>query len=148
MKLKKNEKLAFIAKIANRDVDELSKSFADLLLKAGFVKDDVDQYGWELKECIDEDVPVSTVVFVIKECTGLDVVNCDVFDSFLACELIGDGDCPECGGTMELWESEGHEIPSGDRDVPPDWKTDWEQWRCPICGHTIEKDLTPDYDDD
>lgn len=142
MKLKKNEELEFIAKIANRDIDELSKSLADLLLAPGFVKGDTDDYGAELKECIDEDVPVSTIAFVIRECTGLDVVSSDVFNAFMKCKLMGDGDCPECGGTMEIYDCMSHEIPNYRRDEPAEYKVDWEQWRCPICGHVLEIDYT------
>lgn len=47
--------------------------------------------------------------------------------------------CPECGCLDFDYpdDFEGHEIPSGSRDVPPDYEYYWMEFVCPNCGHTI-----------
>lgn len=47
--------------------------------------------------------------------------------------------CPECGfdDFGEPDDFDGHEIPSGSRDVPPDFEYYWMEFVCPDCGHTV-----------
>lgn len=146
MILKQNEDLAVIANRAQKDIADVAYILTQGLLNVGLIKDDDEYYGVALKDCIDGDTPVATIVDIIKQ-TGMATVNDNAYQAFCECIVMGDGDCPECGGEMEFWESGGHEISSGDRDVPPEYTTDWEHWRCPICGHIIEKDFTYDNDD-
>lgn len=146
MILKQDKNLAVIANRAQKDIADVAYILTQGLLNAGLIKNDDEYYGVALKDCIDGKTPVATIVDIIKQ-TGMATVNDTAYDAFCGCIVMGDGDCPECGGEMELLDCRGHEISSGDQDVPPVYVTDWEQWRCPICGHTIEKDFTPDYDD-
>lgn len=145
MILKQDKNLAIIANRAGKAVPDVAYILTNGLLNAGLIKDDEEYYGVALKDCVDGSTPVATIVDILKH-TGMATVNDTAYDAFVECIVMGDGDCPECGGEMELWDCRSHEIPSHDRDVPPDYETDWEQWRCPICGHVIEKDFTPDYD--
>ena len=146
MILKQDENLAVIANRAQKDVAEVAHILTQGLINAGLIKDDEEYYGLTIKECVDGDTPVKTIVDIIQQ-TGITIVVDTDYDAICKCVVMGDGDCPECGGEMELWDCEGHEISSGDRDVPPEYVHDWEQWRCPVCGHTFEKDFRPDCDD-
>lgn len=145
MILKQDANLAIVAARANKHTADVAYILTNGLLNAGLIKDDTEYYGVSLKECIDGETPLATLIDVIKQ-TGIERVNDTTYDAFMECIVMGDGDCPECGGEMEIWDCETHEIPSGDRDVPPDYATDWEQLRCPICSHIIEHDYRPDYD--
>lgn len=71
--------------------------------------------------------------FSIKEtlgilCTyfGLDEVSDALYDKFLNCSLIDNGDCPECGGTMEYYQHSNEENEYG--EMP------YDEYICPICG--------------
>lgn len=110
------------------------------MVNGGFLKDDPDNYGCMLSEVVHG--KVFAVAEVLTNIFGLSQMPCGLWDKIFGCIVIGDGDCPECGGQMELYDYRGHEMPSGDRDLPPEYVTEWEQWRCPVCGHIIEKDLS------
>ena len=62
-----------------------------------------------------------------------------------------DGTCPECGGShfgVYPWDNDGETIPSMDRDVPPTFKTYWEEWKCEDCGHIVHLCINEPPDDD
>ena len=138
MRIKIDKNLQVVADRAGKDVNDMSYVMANALMIAGLIKDDEEYYGCSVLDC-NGDTPVLTIIDVMHE-IGVENVNDTTYDAFAACIIIGDGDCPECGGTMELWDCEGYEVSSGDRDLPPDYVTECEKWRCPICGHIIERD--------
>ena len=146
MTIKQDKNLAVIANRARKNISDVAYILTQGLLNAGLIKDDEEYYGVALKDRVDGETPVFTIVDIIKQ-TGIETVVDTDYDAFCECIIMGDGDCPECGGEMELWDCRGHEISSGNRDLPPNYVTEWEEWCCPYCGHTIEKDFTPDYDD-
>lgn len=141
MILKQDKNLAVIANRAQKDISDVAYILTQGLLNAGLIKDDDEYYGVALKDCVDGETPVLTIVDIIKQ-TGIATVIDTDYDAFCECIVMGDGDCPECGGKTELWDSMTHEISSHDRDIPPEYKIDWEQWRCPICGYVLEFDYT------
>ncbi len=60
------------------------------------------------------------------------------------------GVCPKCGCSdfgFGPWDCDGETIPSGDRDVPPDFKVYWEEWKCEKCGHIIHVSINQSPDD-
>ncbi len=67
----------------------------------------------------------------------------DVFDAFCRLVIIGDGDCPECGGELQFVETEGHELNDGDYYTPNSYIVDCYVYRCRECGEIIksEKEL-------
>lgn len=144
MILKQDANLAIVAARANKHTADVAYILTNGLLNAGLIKNDTEYYGLALKDCVDGETPVATLVDIIKQ-TGIDRVNDTTYDAFLECIVMGDGDCPECGGEMEYWDGDGHEISNG-YDNPPDYVPDWEQYRCPICGHKITHDYRPDND--
>lgn len=136
MRIKIDKNLAIVANRAGKDANEMSKIIVDALLDAGFIEDEDDCYG----------LLMAYVVLGINETNGMlakigiNQIDLSVFSAFSQCVIIGDGDCPECGGEMELEECSGREVPSVYGDVPPDYETDYEKRCCSICGYTIEKD--------
>lgn len=67
----------------------------------------------------------------------------DVFDAFCALIVMGDGDCPHCGGELKFIETEGHELKDGDYYTPNSYVIDNYVYKCCECGETIksEKEL-------
>ena len=137
--------MAVLANRAQKDSADVAYILTQGLLNAGLIKDDSEYYGMALKDCVDGETPVATIVDILKQ-TGMATGNDTAYDAFVECIIMGDGDCEECGGEMQLLDCETHTVSSCDRDVPPDIITDWEKLRCSICGHTIEHDYRPDYD--
>lgn len=138
MIFKQDKNLALVAARAQKDPADVAYILTQQLLNAGLINDNDECYGLPLEECLDGETSVTQLVEIIKQ-TGIDRVNDTTYSAFLACVLMGDGDCPECGGDMELIDFAGHSVSSHDRDVPSDYVSDYEKWRCPICGHTCIK---------
>lgn len=67
-------------------------------------------------------------------------INCDVFDAFCRLVIIGDGDCPECGGELQFVETEGHELRDGDYYTPNSYVIDKYVYRCAECGEIVKTD--------
>lgn len=50
-------------------------------------------------------------------------------------ELIGDGDCPECGGEMEVTDGEYRRTGGDGYLTPPEYSPIWEEKTCRNCGY-------------
>lgn len=68
-------------------------------------------------------------------------INYDVFNAFCKITVIGDDDCPHCGGELKYIETEGHELNDGDYFTPNSYVEDKEVYRCVQCGETIKKPI-------
>lgn len=62
----------------------------------------------------------------------------DIFNAFCEIIIIGEGDCPECGGKFDFYETEGHELKDGDRDTPNSYIVDNYVYRCADCGEIVK----------
>lgn len=150
MKIKIDDNLAIVANRAGTVIWEMSRIMADALLDAGLIEDTEYYYGCNLlQECgtslaVEIDNPVAKTVCDIMHAIGIELIDDTVYKAFASCIIMGEGDCPKCGGEMELRECEGHEISSGDRDTPPDYEIDYEKWCCEECGYYEWRDLTYD----
>ena len=54
-------------------------------------------------------------------------------------DLMGNDDCPECGGEMEVTDGEYKQTGGDGYITPPEYTAIWEQKTCRNCGH-IESD--------
>lgn len=142
MKIKIDKNLQVVADRAEMNVNDMSYVMANALLNAGLIKADEEYYGVTVAECNGQ-TPVATITDVMHE-IGVKRINNTTFDAFASCIILGDGDCPECGGEMGLWDCKGREISNIDRYLEPTYIPEWEEWRCPICGHIIERDYRND----
>ena len=107
--------------------------------------------GYSCTSCGDEDTvlgntAVSDVCAVLADYLYNDEthsVPADVFDAFCALTVMGDGDCPHCGGELRFIETEGHELNDGDYYTPNSYVIDNYVYQCRECGETIksEKEL-------
>ena len=80
------------------------------------------------------DVPVSDVVGIIKA-TGISVVRSEHLDAFLNLVLVGKGDCPVCGGEMEVTDAD-YKCCGGDGYLTPyEYEPIFEEKTCKHCGH-------------
>lgn len=51
------------------------------------------------------------------------------------CVLIGDDDCPECGGKMEVTDGEYRRTGGDGYLTPPEYSPIWEEKTCRNCGY-------------
>ena len=93
---------------------ELCQRFVD----AGMLNDDPDMYGEPFIRITGPQY-VSDICQILKDYLYISTVDTKVFDAVCMLVVIGDGDCPECGGNLVFVETEGHEEKSADRDCPP-----------------------------
>lgn len=133
---------AMSAPVANEAVAvELCARFID----AGMIEDDPENWGKSVLRATGPQY-VSDVCAVLAEYLFGDEthsVPADVFDAFCALTVMGDGDCPHCGGELRFIETEGHELNDGDHYTPNSYEIDYYIYHCAVCGETIksEKEL-------
>lgn len=77
---------------------------------------------------------VSDVVEILCHALSVNRVPADVFGAFCALTLMGEGNCPECGGAMELYKNDGKWQSSGDRYCLPSYKSHHREYHCNCCG--------------
>lgn len=118
----------------------VSKELCRRFIDAGMIEDTPDNYG--------ESVLIATGPHYVKDICELLAeylynektrpINADVFDAFCRLTVIGDGDCPKCGGELKFDETIGHELKDGDYYTPNSYVIDYYVYHCPICGETIK----------
>lgn len=116
---------AIAAPVSNETVAvELCQWFID----SGMFEDTPNNYGVTVIQATGDklvsDVCAGLSTFLFGECRA---IHCDVFDAFCRLVILGDGDCPHCGGELQFVETEGHEI-------------DNYVYRCAECGEIVKTD--------
>lgn len=84
------------------------------------------------------EIPVAKVAAFVSGFLGLNPIPADVFDAFCNLVVMGDGDCPVCGGNLVYDETEGHELNDGDLYTPNSWVPDLYCYHCANCGEIIK----------
>ena len=126
----------------NPDVAFVARELCDAFVDAGIIEDDAEHWG--------ESVLIATGPQYVKDvCAVLarflyddesHSIPSDVFDAFCRLFIIGDGDCPHCGGELLFVETEGHELPDGDYYTPNSYIIDKYIYQCAECGEIIESE--------
>jgi hypothetical protein len=134
MIVRQSNELSFLANEAGKTEKEISKIIVSELVKNEMVYDEPESWGCNVFDCIDKDILVSDVVNIIRK-TGIKVVKSKHMDAFLALVLMGCGDCPECGGEMEVVDGE-YRCCGGDGYLTPyEYEPIWEEKQCNNCGY-------------
>lgn len=134
MIVRQSNELSFLAKEAGKAENEISKTIVSELVKNEMVYDEPESWGCNVFDCIDKDILVSDVVNIIRK-TGIKVVKSKHLDAFLALVFMGCGDCPECGGEMEVVDGE-YRCCGGDGYLTPyEYEPIWEEKQCNNCGY-------------
>ena len=149
MKFKIDENLWAVArewdKYQHAPVAEFSKGLCAAFIDAGMIDNDVDNISRSVIDATGSRY-VSDICAVLAEYLYNDVPHTipgDVFDAFCKLTIIGDGNCPECGGPLQYVETEGHELHDGDYYTPNSWIVDNYVYKCAECGEIVktEKEL-------
>ena len=102
MKIKNDNNLKRLALRADSTTFEIEEKVIALLLQKSWVKDFNDEtyFGVTLRLVIPGDTYVDEVYNAIRS-LGIDWILSRDFEAFLSLKLMGDGDCPYCGGELE-----------------------------------------------
>lgn len=137
MKIKDCKELRAIAKECNRTAEEVSEIIVENLTEAGIVCGDPIEWGsslGELAKCADLTIKeVSTFISDL----GVSRVQSRHIDMLSRMILLGDGDCPVCGGEMFIIDSDLERCGGDGYSTPYDYEVLSVDKRCPHCGCVI-----------
>lgn len=136
------KKVAAAIQLAPIDLSIFARLLCQKLIASNILSDVPDNYGLTMIQATGR-ARVYDVVFALIEYLGIPALDMDAFDAFCRCVVIGDGDCPECGGELSFVENEGHEINDGDYLHPNTFIIDKYVYKCRHCGEIVksEKEL-------
>lgn len=134
MKIRETKGFKELVKKSGLPEDQFSGKIISGLVQNGSIDDTHDCWGMAIKNSVDGQVLVSALVDVLHG-AGITHVTDNIFDAFLDLVLIGDGDCPECGGDMEVVEGEYKKIFGDGYYTPFEYAPIWEDRKCANCGY-------------
>lgn len=132
MLVKRTKELLFLADESGKTPEQV----ADIIIDGftGIVADTSDNWGYPIKDCVNQDLPVS-VICKIAHRIGLATVKSCHIESMMDLQFIGHGDCPECGDDMEVTDGESRIISGDGYFTEYEYAPIWTEWTCPTCGH-------------
>lgn len=134
MNIRKDKKLNILAKAAGKKATEVETIIVNQLIQKEMIQDARNFWDALCLIVSKRDVPVSDVVGIIKA-TGISVVRSEHLDAFLNLVLVGKGDCPVCGGEMEVTDAD-YKCCGGDGYLTPyEYEPIFEEKTCKHCGH-------------
>lgn len=142
MRFKIDKNLELIAKgiIGPVDLSFVAENLCRRFVDAGLIEDTPDNYGENtmvaLGDCMVADVCKVLAKYLYDDETH--PVPADVFDALCKTILMGEYDCPKCGGKLIYDGTKGHELKDGDYYTPNSYVIDFYLYHCPICGETIK----------
>lgn len=134
MKLRNDRRLQDLAKEANKKTEELSTIVINELLNKGLIEDDEECYGKTLSQMLYPETPFSDIISVLIE-IGIEDIYSKHFDGLLKCVLMGEGECPECGGKLEVTDSKCREVAGDGYNTPLEYEVIWAEKTCINCGY-------------
>lgn len=134
MTIKETEELKMLADASGKKPYEVADIIVNELLKRNIVKNSKDNWGGKIEDCFENEVNVSEIANVIAS-VGIYPVRSVHVEAIANCIIIGDFDCPECGGEMEVTDGEYICIGGDGYLTPYEYKPKWEERKCINCGH-------------
>lgn len=133
MKIYEDKYLRALAKRAQRPYEEVGKEIANYLTEVGAIFCPEYFKGCKIKTSFAENTPFVLVCGVFEK-IGINKPTCEDFANLMACTIMGDGECPECGGECMVIDGE-YTSRQTDRDTEPECIAVWEFKYCEYCGH-------------
>lgn len=140
MRFKIDENLKRVAAAKAANPETVAVELCAALIDAGMIEDDPENWGESVLRATGPQY-VPDVCAVLAEYLYNDethFIPVDVFAAFCSFTVMGDGDCPHCGGKLKFIETEGHELKDGDYYTPNSYIVDNYVYRCVECGETIK----------
>ena len=117
----------------------ISEELAAAFLDAGLFKDDESNYG-ETFIGVTGHNQMFSILDALTKYFGVEGIRPETWDALCASVLLGDGDCPECGGELRFLETEGHKLNDGDHWTPDTYEIDYYFYKCANCGEIIKSE--------
>lgn len=140
MKIKNDNNLKRLALRADATTFEIEEKVISLLLQKNWVKDFNDEtyFGVALRHVIPGDTYVDEVYNAIRS-LGIDWILSRDFEAFLSLKLMGDGDCPYCGGELDYEQP----ITNANSEESEEVEVLGHEYRCTHCRREVIKIDTP-----
>lgn len=140
MRIKESELLKELATDSGKTANQVAEIIISELLKNKVIEDNPENWGGSVFDAINEDVTeeqTANCYAAISEALGVYIKR--VYFIVPDLDLMGNDDCPECGGEMEVTDGEYKQTGGDGYITPPEYTAIWEQKTCRNCGH-IESD--------
>lgn len=134
MKIKESEQLKMLATESGKNSQPSIRNNRYGVNQQTDYREHKRQLGVPVADCYERDVTVVKMVDVIRA-IGIYPVRSVHLDALLECVLIGDDDCPECGGEMEVTDGEYRRTGGDGYLTPPEYSPIWEEKTCRNCGY-------------
>jgi len=137
MRVKESKELKELATLSGKPANQVSDIIVSDLLKYKIIDDISDNWGGSVFDAINEDTTeeqTANCYIAISEALGVYVKK--VFAIIPDLDLMGNDDCPECGGEMEVTDGEYKQTGGDGYITPPEYTPIWEQKTCIHCEHT------------
>lgn len=141
-KIDSNLKKVVAGMVAPVDPEIVSVELCARFINAGMIENQPFNYGETAIRALRDEF-VRDICALLAEYLYGDPkhsINCDVFNAFCKLVIMGDGNCPHCGGELKYIETEGHELNDGDYYTPNSFVADNYVYRCTECGETIKSE--------
>ena len=141
-KIDKNLERVAAEIIGPADLSFVAENLCKRFVESGMIEDENEHWGESVLAAMGpqyvKDVCNILAVFLYGESRS---IPADVFAAFCRLIIVGDGDCPHCGGRLNYIETEGHELNDGDYYTPNSYVIDNYIYRCADCGKTIKSSI-------
>lgn len=141
-KIDENLNVVAAAKVAPVDPETVAVKLCARFIDAGMIEDTPDYFGETVSDAMGmllvRDVRAILSGYLYGDSSRS--IHCDIFEAFCRLIIMGDGNCPHCGGKLKYIETIGHELKDGDYDTPNSYIVDHYIYQCPVCGETIKSD--------
>lgn len=136
MRIKESDLLKKLATDSGKTANQVAEIIISELLKNKVIEDTPENWGVSVFDAINEDVTkeqTANCYAAISEALGVYLKR--VYFIVPDLDLMGNDDCPECGGEMEVTDGEYKQTGGDGYLTPPEYTAIWEEMTCTHCGH-------------
>lgn len=136
MRVKESKELNELATLSGKPAKQVSDIIVSELLNNKIIEDIPDNWGCSVFDAISEEITEEqTAQCYTSISVALGVYVKKVFAIIPDLDLVGKGDCPVCGGEMEVTDAD-YKCCGGDWYLTPyEYEPIFEEKTCKHCGH-------------
>lgn len=124
--------LELLASASGQTANEISTKIISEFVTRGFMGNSPACWGCTISECLTKGIKV---LEMYEAMTAARIPNKSIYLNLIRnLVVIGNGDCPECGGEMEVEDGDYREL-RGDYLSPSEFTPIWENKKCCHCGY-------------
>lgn len=117
-----------------KPVEKVAVELCRRMIDEGIIEDCESNYGVKAIEAFGEK-SLYHVIYVLLDYLGVTHISCEVYDAFRNARLMGEGNCPHCGGKLEFDYREHEVVERGNYDHE-DVTEAVNYYVCQTCGKT------------